>query len=119
MDEKTLKARFMRFALSIVRLTTKFPKETVYFVITNQIIRASSGAAANYRAACRGRTKPDFINKLGVVEEETDEAIFWLEFTLGVDAKWQPDITPIEREGNELLSIIVASLKTSKLRYRK
>ncbi len=118
MDEKSLKERFMKFALDIVRLTERFPKETVYFVIGKQMIRSASSSAANYRAACRGRSKPDFINKLGIVEEESDETLFWLEFTVGVDSIWKEIVAPLHKEGDELLSIIVASIKTSKNRLK-
>ena len=114
MDEKLLKERFFKFALSVVRLTEKFPNEQPYYVIKNQITKSSTSSAANYRAVCRARSSADFLNKLGVVEEELDETLFWLEFTEAVDSKWSREIEPIYQEGNELLSIIVASIKTAK-----
>ncbi len=114
MDEQSLKDRIMNFALSILKLTAKFPKQTVYFIIEKQIIRCSSGSAAGYRAACRARSHPDFIYKLGNVEEELDETLFWLEFMVKVDKVWEFEIKPLHNEGNELLSIIVKSIATSK-----
>ena len=114
MNQEELRARFMRFAIAIVRLTEKFPRKTVYFVIEKQIIRCSSSSAANYRAAGRAKSGPDFINKLKIVEEELDETLFWLDFTIAVDSNWESDISPLKKEGNELLSIIVASIKTSR-----
>ena len=114
MDEKLLKERFFKFALSVIRLTEKFPNEQPYYVIKNQITKSSTSSAANYRAVCRARSSADFLNKLGVVEEELDETLFWLEFTEAVDSKWSQEIEPIYQEGNELLSIIVASIKTAK-----
>ncbi len=114
MNQEELSARFMRFAIAIVRLTEKFPRKTVYFIIEKQIIRCSSSAGANYRAACRAKSGPDFINKLKIVEEELDETLFWLEFTIAVDPIWNSDVSPLKKEGNELLSIIVASIKTSR-----
>ena len=114
MTEAILKQRFRKFALDIVKLCSKFPKETVYFSISKQIIDSASSSAANYNAACRAKSILDFINKLKIVEEELDESLFWLDFTRGVDIKWDPEVKPIENEGNELLSIIVASIKTSR-----
>ena len=114
MDEQSLKDRFMRFAISVLRFTEKFPKQTSYFIIEKQLIRCSSGSASGYRAVCRARSLPDFIYKLGNVEEELDETLFWLEYTEKVDKRWEFDILPIHLEGNELISIIVKSIDTSK-----
>lgn len=114
MRENNLKERFMRFALNIVQFTDKFPQRTVYFVISKQLLKAASSCAANYRASCRGKSKPDFIAKLGIVEEETDESLFWLEFTERVDEKWKEDVAPLKVEAEELLAITVASIKTAK-----
>lgn len=112
MTESDLKDRLMRFALSIYKLTLQFPKQTVFFVVEKQIIRCSSSSAANYRAACRGKSRPDFIYKLRVVEEELDETIFWLEYTNVVDETWYAFTKLHLAEANELLSIVVASIKT-------
>jgi four helix bundle protein len=116
MDEIALKRRFFLFALSIIRLIEKFPKAPPYYTLSNQLSRCGTSSAANYRAACRARSTPDFINKLGIVEEELDESLFFLEFTSAVDTVWKKDIQPIHLEGNELLAIIVASIKTARLR---
>ncbi|MFZ1678062.1 MAG: four helix bundle protein [Saprospiraceae bacterium] len=112
MNESDLKERFLRFALDVYHLTQKFPKESVYFVITNQILRSSSSPGANYRAACRGKSGPDFINKLKIVEEELDESIYWFLYTNGVNSKWLVETEPLLKECNELLAITVSSIKT-------
>lgn len=114
MTEDELKNRFKQLALAVIRMVKKFPKEDEYKTIKQQIIDSSTSAAANYRAACRGKSTPDFINKLKIVEEETDETMFWLELTVGVDDKWRTDEAPLYREANELLSITVASIKTAR-----
>ena len=114
MDYSNLKKRFLEFALAIFRLTREFPNESVYFNIKDQIIRCSSSSGANYRAACRGKSGPDFINKLKIVEEELDETIYWLDYLTGVEAKWIALTLNHVKEGEELLSIIVASIKTSR-----
>lgn len=70
--------------------------------------------AANYRAACRGKSGPDFINKLKIVEEELDETMFWLEFLVAVLPEIRTDIVPIYKEADELLAITVSSIKTAR-----
>ena len=83
----------------------------------DQLNRAASGAAANYRAALRGKSTADFINKFKIVEEELDESLFFFELIEAVDASKKGDIYPLYKEVNELLSIIVSSLIT--LRSKK
>ena len=116
MTESELKERFRKFALVVLHLTKLFPRETAYFKIEDQIIRCSTSAASNYRATCRAKSLADFIAKLAIVEEEIDESVYWLEYTNGVDKKWEPLTTPLIKEGNELTAIIVASSKTAKKR---
>jgi four helix bundle protein len=76
MTEKELKERTKKFALRIIKLVDALPKTTVGRAIGNQLIRCGTSTAANYRAACRGRSKADFIAKLGISEEEADESAF-------------------------------------------
>lgn len=78
------------------------------------MIDSATSSAANYRAASRGKSNADFINKLKITEEELDETMFWLELTVGVSEDWRPDVTPLWKEANELLSITVASINTSR-----
>lgn len=106
--------RLKNYALSIIFFTEQLPDVYKYKVVTNQIIRSSSSSAANYRAACRARSAADFIAKMGIVEEELDETLFWLEFIIGISDKWELHITPLSKEGNELLAIIVSSIVTAK-----
>lgn len=114
MDYSNLKKRFLDIAISVYKLTKKFPGETVYRIVENQILRSSSSSAANYRASCRGKSGLDFINKLKIVEEELDETLYWLDYTLNINSSWAEIVAPICREGNELLSITVASIKTAR-----
>ena len=116
MTEDELKKRLKNWAVSVVLFTRKFSKEEDLKIIRGQIIRSASSSAANYRAACRAKSTPDFINKLKIVEEELDESLFWLEFTVSLDVGFRTDIVPIYKEGDELLAIIVASIK--KLRQK-
>ncbi len=114
MDTNALKDRFKKFAIAIVRATEKFPKESVYFIVKDQIIRCSTSSASNYRAVCRAKSGRDFINKLKIVEEELDETLFWLEFTMDINSNLISLLEPLHLEGDELLRITVASLKTSR-----
>ncbi len=112
MTEAILKERFMIFGRSVYNLTKEFAKEPAYNVVSYQILKSSSSSGANYHAACRGKSIPDFINKLKIVEEELDETIYWLKYIDGIDGKWKQFTDPLSKEGNELLSIIIASKKT-------
>ena len=79
MDKLELKQRTKKFAIRIVRLVQSLPKTNIANVIGNQLLRAGTAVGANYRAACRARSKIEFIAKLGIVVEEADESCFWLE----------------------------------------
>lgn len=76
MSIEDLKARFKAFAINVAVLIQKLPKNTINYAYCGQPVRCSSSPAANYRAACRGKSTPDFINKLKIVEEELDDSSF-------------------------------------------
>jgi four helix bundle protein len=109
-----LKDRTKAFALRIIRLTESLPKGRTSDVVGRQLLRAGTSVAANYRAACRARSSADFISKMGIVEEEADEALFWME--LLADAKLVDDarLKDLMSEANELLSIAVSSIRTAR-----
>jgi len=79
MDKKIMQGRLKNLAVNTAKLSQQLPYDIINRVYINQIIRSSSSSAANYRAACRGKSKPDFINKLRIVEEELDETMFFYE----------------------------------------
>jgi four helix bundle protein len=79
MTKEEMKARTRTFALRVIRLVQSLPGSDVAKVIGNQLLRSGRSVGANYRAACRARSTADFIAKLGIVEEETDESIYWIE----------------------------------------
>jgi four helix bundle protein len=113
MDKIELQRRTMRLALDVIKLTKNLPICQESKVITYQIIKSSTSTAANYRAACRAKSRKDFISKLGIVEEECDETIFWLELMNEaklIDAK---AVEALIIESTILLSIVVASIKTA------
>ena len=90
------------------------PREQEFRVIGHQLIRCASSIGANYRAASRARLKPDFIAKLGIVEEEADEVCYWLEILEGIGMTDTRETDPLKSEANELISIIIASKKTAR-----
>lgn len=113
MDKFELQNRTKRLAISVIRLSKKFPMSQEGKVISNQIIRSATSVAANYRASCRARSPKDFISKLGIVEEECDETMFWLEIIEELEMiQESDDISSLKMEANEILAITVASIKT-------
>jgi len=115
MSIEELKKRYKDFAIKVAELIRELPLNNINNPYCNQLIRSSSSSAANYRAACRGKSTPDFINKLKIVEEELDEAIFFLELLAHFNSGFEEKIILLINEGNELLSITVQSIKTSRL----
>ena len=115
MDEKTFKERTKWFGVNIIRMTEKLPNNRTADILARQIIRSATSVGANYRAACRAKSTADMINKLKTVEEEADETLYWLE--LLQETSPLPELPALSKEGNELLAMTVASIKT--LRSRK
>lgn len=117
MDKFELQNRTKRMAISVIRLSKKFSLSQEGKVITNQIIRSATSVAANYRASCRAKSPKDFISKMGIVEEECDETLFWLEIIEELQmVSEMEELLAIKNEANEILSITVASIKTVKNR---
>ena len=97
-----------------IRLCQDLPRSQTSTVITRQLLRSSTSVGANYRAVCRARSTADFVSKLGIVLEEADETLFWLELLIESGAANREKTAPLLREANELVSIFVASLRTAK-----
>ncbi len=114
MDKETLKLRTRRFALAVIQLVEGMPKSMSSTVIGRQVMRAGTAVGANYRAACRARSRAEFIAKLGIVEEEADECIYWFELMEEANLLPQATIAPLKSEANELLAIIIASINSAR-----
>ena len=115
MNKFELMERTKQFAIRVFKLINKFPKTQGSKVITYQLLKSSSSEAANYRAACRGKSRADFINKMKIVEEEADESLFWLEFSKEIGIlKNDLELDKLIKEANELVAIFTQSLKTLK-----
>jgi len=115
---QNLKNRCKRFAIETGVLIQQLPKSIINTAYSNQLIRSSSSPGTNYRAACRGKSTADFINKLKIVEEELDESIYFLELVQYFNPGFEVQITKLIKESNELLAMTVASIKTVSLNSR-
>ena len=114
MDEEQLKKRTKDFAKRIIDLCRTLPNNREGRLIGDQLFRSGTSVAANYRAACRGRSKAEFISKLAVVEEEADETLLWLELIKEMSISNEPMVDALMKENDELIAIIVSSIKTVK-----
>jgi len=114
MDKETLKLRTRRFALAVIQLVEGMPKSMSSTVIGRQVMRAGTAVGANYRAACRARSRAEFIAKLGIVEEEADECIYWFELMEEANLLPQATIAPLKSEANELLAISIATINSTR-----
>jgi len=115
MNKDELKARTKRFALAIIKLVDELPNNRAGNTIGGQLIRSGTSVAANYRTACRARSSGDFISKITVVEEESDESLFWLEMIEESGLlKKNDELIRLKREADELTAIFTAAGKTSR-----
>ncbi len=113
MNETDMKTRTKRFALDVIHLIAQLPKTVEARVVGNQLVRSGTSVGANYRAACRGKSKADFVAKLGIVEEEADESCYWLEIIIDGNILAVEQVQALLKEANEITAIIVASRKTA------
>ena len=116
MDTEELKRRIKDFAHRCVKLSLSLPKTDLGNHIRRQLIRCSTSVAANYRAACIAQSKAEFVSKLSIVIEETDESCFWLEFIIEENLLTKKQVTGLLEEGKELTAIFISSRKTAKNR---
>ena len=114
MNEKELKKRTKQFALRIMKLVNALPKNIEGQAIGKQLIRSGTSVGANYRSACRGRSKAEFVAKLGIVEEEADESAFWMELIIEGGLLEKELVEPLLKEADELVAIMVASRKSAR-----
>jgi four helix bundle protein len=114
MNSEELKKRTKKFAVQIIEAVKTFPRTMPGEVVGRQIVRSATSVGANYRSACRARSQVDFISKLGIVEEEADETLYWLELSVESKLMEMTEASPLIKEADELTSIFTASRKTAK-----
>lgn len=112
MTEQEFKNRTKQYALRIIRLTEALPRGRLASVIGRQLLRSGTSVGANYRAACRGKSRADVIAKLAIVEEEADECLYWMELLIDSGLVPKHRITDLMQEGDEIVAMTVASIKT-------
>jgi four helix bundle protein len=117
MDEKAFKDRTKKLALQIIELVEELPNRRTADVIGRQLLRSGTSVGANYRSACRGKSTADVLSKLAIVEEEADESVYWMELLVEAGIIPETRVSALMMETNEIIAMIVASIKT--LRKRK
>jgi four helix bundle protein len=113
-DSEALKTRTKAFALRVLRLYRSLPRTEEARILGTQLLRSSTSIGANYRAACRGRSRAEFVAKLGIVLEEADETVFWLELFQEGNVFPAEKLNDLVQEANELVSIFVSSVRTAR-----
>jgi four helix bundle protein len=119
MDEKEFKRRTKAVALRIIKLVEALPKTRTADVLGHQLLRSGTGIGANYRAACRGVSRRDLISKLGDVEEEADESLYWMELLIDAGVVTEKKLAPLMKEVDEILAMTVVSIRTARMRNPK
>jgi len=118
MDERRFKERTKKLALRVIRVVEALPRNRSADVIGKQLLRSATSVGANYRAACRGKSTSDVIAKLGIVEEEADESIYWMELLIEGGLIPEAKLKDLLAETNEIVAMTVASIKTLRSRSR-
>jgi four helix bundle protein len=113
-NSEELKKRTKTFALHVIEAVKKFPRTMPGEIVGRQVVRSATSIGANYRSACRGRSPADFIAKLGIVEEEADESLYWLELAVDSQLITALEAAPLLKEADELTAIFAASRKTAR-----
>ncbi len=114
MTELELKERFKKFSIRVIKMVDSMPNTVSGRVVASQIVRSGTSPAANYRAACIGKSEKDFLNKLKMVEEELDETCHWLEVIMESEMLPEKRVSLLHAECKELLSIIVSSIVSTR-----
>ncbi len=114
-----LKSRMASFAIRVIKAAESLPPSRTADVPGKQMLRSGTGAAANYRASCRARSTAEFLAKLGIVEEELDETLFWIDLIVQAGLMSEQKLSLLPDEGEQLLKITVTSIKTARKRSSK
>jgi len=118
MDEETFKTRTKQLALRVMRLIESLPRKKAADLIGRQLLRSAMSVGANYRAACRGKSVADVVTKLKIVEEESDETVYWLELLVEGGIIPAEKLKNLTAEANEIVAMTVASIKTLRARQK-
>lgn len=114
MTREEMTARTKTYANRVVKLCAALPDNWIARTLGQQLLRSGTSVGANYRAVCRAKPTPDFINKLRIVEEECDESLFWMELLVDNNLVNSTRLRDLMKEGDEILAIVVSSAKTAR-----
>ena len=114
MEKKDLKERTKKFALKVIKVVEMLPRGRIADILGRQLLRSGTSVGANYRSACRARSTADFISKMGVIEEEADETIYWMELLIEAGLVRKDDLISLLDEANQILAITISSIKTAR-----
>ena len=114
MKDNILRPRTKSMAPRVIKLVQALPKNVTGEVIGKQVLRSGTSVAANYYAACKARSRKDFISKIGIAEEEADETLLWLELIVDANLMEETRVRELIGEVNEIISILAASRITAK-----
>lgn len=119
MNTEELKKRTKQFGLRVIKLVEALPAGKAANVISNQLLRSGTSVGANYRSACRARSRPDFISKASISIEEADESLYWMEMLIEAEIMPKEKLTALMKECDEIVAILTASVKTAKSHLRQ
>jgi len=119
MNEQEFKDRTKRLGIQVIQLLEELPRDRAADALGRQLLRSATSIGANYRAACRGRSGADVIAKLSIVEEESDETLYWLELFSEAGLLPAVKVASLIAETDEILAMTVASIKTLRTRGRE
>jgi len=114
MEKSNLKERTKHFALKVIKIVEMLPRGRIADILGRQLLRSGTSVGTNYRSACRARSTADFISKMGVVEEEADETIYWMELLIEAGLVRKDDLISLLDEANQILAITISSIKTAR-----
>ncbi len=114
MNADEVKRRARDFAIRVVRLVEALPKTRSADIIGKQLLRSGTSVGANYRASCRARSQADFIAKMGIVEEEADEKIYWIELLVDSGLMKRARVAGLLDEADQIVALVVSSIKTAR-----
>jgi len=114
MDAEELKKRTKQLGLRIIKLIELLPSSKAANVIGNQLLRSGTSVGANYRSACRARSKPDFISKASISIEEADESLYWMEMLVEAEIMPKEKLAVLMKETDEIVATLTASVKTAR-----
>ena len=112
--KRETKRRTKEFALRVIRLVQSLPRGQMADVLGKQLLRSGTSVGANYRAACRAKSRADFISKMGIVEEEADESMYWMELLIESGLVQHDRVADLLNEADQLIAMTVSSIQTAR-----